>query len=328
VTVNLKGANIFISGGAGFIGSHIADQVLDAGASRVIVLDDFIRGRRENLARAFPTERLELVEGDIADRDLVHDLISGTDLVFHQAALRITHCAEEPQRAVQVMQNGTQNVLDAVIEHKVERLLAASSASVYGEPSEIPMTETHPFNNRTLYGALKIANEQVLRAYAEMYGLKYLMFRPFNVYGPRMDVHGVYTEVMIRWLGRLSAGDPPIIFGDGTQTMDFIYVEDVARAYVMAAESELTDQVYNLGSGTETSLAQLAQMLCEEMGYPDLRPMFEPVRRVNPVSRRLASIERARDELGFVAEVGLREGLQRLIAWYHEVKSDLAVGAK
>jgi UDP-glucose 4-epimerase len=214
------------------------------------------------------------------------------------------------------------------VAHKVERVLAASSASVYGEPSEIPMTETHPFNNRTLYGALKIANEQVLRAYAEMYGLKYLMFRPFNVYGPRMDVYGVYTEVMIRWLGRLTAGQPPIIFGDGTQSMDFIYVEDVARAYVLAAESELTDQVYNLGSGTETSLAELAQMLCEEMGHPDLHPMFEPVRKVNPVSRRLASIDRARDEIGFEAQVSLREGLQRLIEWYQEVQAGTPVAAR
>jgi UDP-glucose 4-epimerase len=325
---NLRGARVFITGGAGFIGSHIADQVLAEGAAQVIVLDDLVRGRTENLSRALQTERLQLITGDIRDSDLVNELMRGVDIVFHQAALRITHCAEEPVRAVQVMQNGTQNVLEAAVAAGVARVIAASSASVYGEPSELPMQETHPFNNRTLYGALKIANEQLLRAYAEMHGLRYLMFRPFNVYGPRMDVHGVYTEVMIRWLARLSQGLPPAIFGDGKQTMDFIYVEDVARAYLHAAVSNLTDEVYNLGSGTETSLLELAGLLCEEMGHPGLEPVFEPARRVNPVSRRLAAVERARDELGFAAVTSLREGLRGLIDWYRLVEGSEVVAAK
>jgi UDP-glucose 4-epimerase len=319
MTVDLRGANIFITGGAGFVGSHITDQVLAAGASRVVIIDDFIRGRRENLADALATGRVEVVIGDICDAALVDELTAGTDLVFHQAALRITQCAEDPVRALQVMVNGTQNVLEAAVRHKVEKVLAASSASVYGEPSYLPMDEEHPFNNRTLYGAAKIANEQVMRSYAEMYGLRYLALRPFNVYGPRMDVFGVYTEVMIRWLERLDRGEAPIIFGDGLQTMDFIYVEDLAHAYLLAAASSRTDEVYNAGSGTETSLRDLCAMLCEATGHPEIAPVFEPPRKVNPVTRRLAGTARAREAIGFEATTSLREGLGRLIRWHADV---------
>ena len=162
--------------------------------------------------------------------------MNGIDLVFHQAALRITHCAAEPVLAVEVMINGFQNVLDASLRHKVKKVLAASSASVYGEASYLPMDEAHPFNNRTLYGGLKIANEQILRSYADMHGLQYVVLRPFNLYGARMDVYGVYTEVMVRWLERLNQGQAPIIFGDGKQTMDFVYVSDAADAYIRAAD--------------------------------------------------------------------------------------------
>lgn len=317
-TPNLKGAVVLVTGGAGFIGSHIVDQVLGAGASRVTVIDDFVRGRRENLAGALATGRLSIIEGDVRDAGLIDELTQGCDLVFHQAALRITQAAEEPVRAIEVMINGTQNVLEAARRHGVSKVLAASSASVYGEPSYLPMDEAHPFNNRTLYGAAKIANEQILRSYNEMFGLDYVMVRPFNVYGPRMDVFGVYTEVMIRWLERLAEGRSPIIFGDGTQTMDFIYVEDLAREYILAAESSLTDEVLNGGSGTETSLLQLCEMLCRAAGHPEIQPTFEPPRKVNPVSRRLASTARARELLGFETTTGLDEGLGRLVAWHRE----------
>jgi UDP-glucose 4-epimerase len=312
----LQGATVFITGGAGFIGSHIVDQLLAAGAARVRVLDDFVRGSRENLATAVATGRVDVHEGDIRDPHLVDRLTAGADLVFHQAALRITHCAEEPVRAVQIMVNGTQNVLEAARAHRVGKVLAASSASVYGEPSRLPMDEDHPFNNRTLYGAAKIANEQMLAAYADMYDLRYVMLRPFNVYGPRMDVHGVYTEVMIRWLDRLTRAEPPVIFGDGTQTMDFVHVEDVARAYLLAAVAGATGAVLNCGTGVETSLAQLSRMLCAAGGHPELDPVFEPPRKVNPVSRRRAGVERAAEVIGFRARIGLAEGLSGLVAWY------------
>ncbi|HZQ36084.1 MAG TPA: NAD-dependent epimerase/dehydratase family protein, partial [Dehalococcoidia bacterium] len=284
----LVGARILVTGGAGLVGSHIVDQALAAGAARVVVIDDFVRGRWENLTAAQRSERLTVVEGDICDRELMRELSHDIDLVFHQAALRITHCAEEPVRAVEVMINGLQSVLDAARTGGVQKVLAASSASVYGEASYLPMDEGHPFNNRTLYGAAKIANEQLLRAYHEMYGLSYVALRPFNVYGPRMDVYGVYTEVMIRWLERLTRGERPAIFGDGSQTMDFVHVEDVARAYLLAATSEADDVVLNVGSGRETSLLQLCELLCEAMGQPQMTPEFQAPRRVNPVTRRLA----------------------------------------
>lgn len=314
--IRFEGARVFITGGAGFVGSHLADQVLEAGAASVVILDDMVRGRRENLWGALATGRVELVVGDICNAPLVDRLTEGVDVVFHQAALRITQCAEQPVRAVQVMAGGTQNVLEAAVRHGVSKVVAASSASVYGEPSYLPMDEEHPFNNRTLYGALKIADEQLLRAYADMRDLKYVVLRPFNLYGPRMDIFGVYTEVMIRWLDRLAEGQRPIIFGDGNQTMDFVYVEDAARAYMLAAASDVTDDVFNVGSGTETSLRDLCRMLCDVTGHPDLEPMFEPPRKVNPVSRRQASTERARRSIGFETRTGLREGLKALVPWH------------
>jgi UDP-glucose 4-epimerase len=323
----LLGATALVTGGAGFIGSHIVDQLLAAGAREVRVIDDFVRGRRENLAAAVATGRVDIRDGDIRDSAEVDALVDGCDLVFHQAALRITHCAEDPVRAVQVMIDGTQNVLESAVRHKVAKVLAASSASVYGEASRFPMDEDHPFNNRTLYGAAKIANEQMLRSYAEMFGLQYVAIRPFNVYGPRMDVHGVYTEVMIRWLERLATGQAPVIFGDGTQTMDFIYVEDVARAYVLAATSDATDVVVNAGTGLETSLKELCHRVCEAAGYPTLQPVFEPPRKVNPVSRRCAGIELAAATIGFRPEVELLDGLQRLVAWYRSERSAVLVAS-
>jgi UDP-glucose 4-epimerase len=214
------------------------------------------------------------------------------------------------------MVGGTQNVLESAVRHHVSKVLAASSASVYGEASRLPMDEDHPFNNRTIYGAAKIANEQMLRAYADMHGLRYVALRPFNVYGPRMDVHGVYTEVMIRWLERLTLGEAPIIFGDGTQTMDFVYVEDVARAYLLAAVSDVTDEVFNVGTGRETSLRELCIALCAATGSAALQPVHEPSRKVNPVSRRQASVTRAAERIGFRAGVDLELGLERLVDWY------------
>ena len=324
---DFHGARVVITGGAGFIGSHIADQILAAGAAQVVVIDDLVRGSRENLASALATGRTTLVEGDIRDRALVHRLTAGADIVFHQAALRITHCAAEPQRAVEVMIAGTQHVLDAAMTNGVKKVIAASSASVYGEPSYLPMDESHPFNNRTLYGAAKIANEQMLRSYAEMYGMKYVMLRPFNIYGPRMDIYGVYTEVMIRWIERLRSGRAPVIFGDGSQTLDFLYVEDLARAYLLAAASEANDMVLNAGGGEETSLRQLCEILCEIAGASGVTPEFQPPRTVNPVTRRQASTSLASAVLGFHATTTLREGLQRLVRWYDSTTNSVPVGA-
>ena len=325
---NLKGAEALVTGGAGFVGSHIVEQLIGAGAARVVVIDDFTRGRRENLHPVSGNPALEVIAGDICDASLIDRATAGKDLVFHQAALRITQCAEDPVRGIKVMVEGTQNVLESSVRHRVAKVLVASSASVYGEPTRLPMQESDAFNNRTVYGAAKIANEQMSRAYAEMYGLRYLALRPFNVYGPRMDAYGVYTEVMIRWLERLGRDEAPMIFGDGAQTMDFVYVGDVARAYLLAAASDVTDDVLNVGTGVETSLKELCQLLCEETGHSDLEPVHAEARKVNGVTRRRASTEHARDALGFEAQVGLREGLRELVTWYSSLDSVKSVAIR
>ena len=280
------------------------------------MLDNFVRGRRENLDWARANGAVQLVEGDIRDRDLVRRLTDGIDVVFHHAAIRITQCAEEPRLALEVLVDGTYNVFEAAAEAGVRRVVASSSASVYGLAETFPTGEAHhPYANDTLYGAAKVFNEGLLRSMHAMFGLDYVALRYFNVYGPRMDVHGLYTEVLVRWMERISAGQPPLILGDGSQTMDFVYMGDIARANMLAAESDLTDVVFNVASGTETSLLELAQMLLRVMGS-DLPVEHGPARGVNGVTRRLADTSLARDQLGFEAEVDLEEGLTRLVEWW------------
>jgi UDP-glucose 4-epimerase len=320
--VDLHGGRVLITGGAGFIGSHIADAALAAGAGRVVVIDDMTRGRPANLAAAARTGRIECHEGDVRDRRLVDRLTAGADIVFHQAALRITHCAEEPARAIEVMANGTQYIVDAAARRGVAKVVSASSASVYGEPSYLPMDEAHPLNSGTLYGDLKVAGERLLERYAESAGLRYAVGRPFNVYGPRMDVHGAYTEVMIRWLANLARGEPPVIFGDGSQTMDFIAVADVARAYILAAVSEEDAVTVNIGTGRETSLRELAALLCAATGREGMEPVFGPARKVNGVTRRRAAVKTARERIGFEAQITLREGLAELVGWYQALDGE------
>jgi UDP-glucose 4-epimerase len=307
---------VLITGGAGLIGSHIADQLVRSGDPEIIILDNFVRGRRENLAWAMSHGRVQIVEGDIRDLALLREVMEGVDLVFHQAALRITQCAEQPRLGLEVLVDGTFNVLESAVAAKVQKIVAASSASVYGMADELPTTEAqHPYNNRTLYGAAKTFNEGLLRSFNEMYGLDYVALRYFNVYGPRMDVYGVYTEVLIRWMERISAGQPPLILGDGAQTMDFIYVEDIARANVLAAMADVTDEVFNVASGVETSLNDLAHKLLKVMGS-NLKPEYGPARKVNPVTRRLADVTRARKRIGFQSQISLEDGLGRLVAWW------------
>jgi UDP-glucose 4-epimerase len=232
-----------------------------------------------------------------------------------------------PRVALDSLVGGTFNVLEAAVATGVNKVVAASSASVYGEASYVPMDESHPFNNRTLYGACKVADEQILRSFNEMYGLPYVALRYFNVYGPRMDAWGVYTEVMIRWLQRLEQGRAPIIFGDGLQTMDFVHVEDIARANVLAMKSDATDAVCNVATGVETSLRDLCTLLCEAAGHSDLRPVFEPARKVNPVTRRLGGTAHAREQIGFDYSIGLREGLKSLVDWFAALPKAEAVPA-
>jgi UDP-glucose 4-epimerase len=318
----ITGQRCLVTGGAGTIGSTITDQLVAAGAAEVIVLDNLVRGRRENLAGALASGRVALVEGDIRDRSLVARLMSGIDLVFHQAAIRITQCVTEPRLALEVLVDGTYEVVEAASEAGVTKVVAASSASVYGLAEEFPTPERHHlYDNDTLYGAAKAFNEGLLRSFAAMRGLPHVALRYFNVYGPRMDIHGLYTEVLIRWMERIEAGQPPLILGDGGQTMDFVYTGDIARANLLAAAGEVTGEVFNIGSGTETSLRELAAMLVRVMGR-DLEPEFGPARGVNGVTRRLADVSLAAERLGWKAEVGLEEGLTRLVSWWRGQRAE------
>ncbi len=320
----IRGARCLVTGGAGTIGSTIVDQLTDAGAAEVIVLDNFVRGRRENLATALASGKVQVTDGDIRDRQLVAKVMAGVDVVFHQAAIRITQCATDPRLAVEVLVDGTYEVVEAAANAGVRKVVAASSASVYGLATEFPTAEDHhPYANDTLYGAAKTFNEGLLRSFHAMRGLDYVALRYFNVYGPRMDIYGLYTEVLIRWMERLAAGQPPLILGDGKQTMDFVYTEDIARANLLAAEADITDEVINIGSGTETSLLELAQQLSHVMGS-DSPPEFGPARSVNGVTRRLADVSRAADLIGWKAEIGLAEGLRRLVSWW---RAQIAAGA-
>jgi UDP-glucose 4-epimerase len=312
----IEGQHCLVTGGAGTIGSTIVDQLVAANAADIVVLDNFVRGRPENLRDAQESGRVRVVNGDMRDQDLVRSLMTGIDLVFHQAAIRITQCAEEPRLAVEVLVNGTYEVIEAAADADVRKVVAASSASVYGAAEYFPTPESHhPYANDTLYGAAKTFNEGLLRSYYAMRGLDYVALRYFNVYGPRMDIHGLYTEVLIRWMERISAGQSPLILGDGSQTMDFVYTDDIARANVLAAASDVTDAVFNIGTGTETSLIDLAGLLLRVMGS-DLEVEFGPPRAVNKVPKRIADVSAAAQRLGWKADVDLEEGLSRLVAWW------------
>lgn len=322
----LQGADILVTGGAGTIGSTIIDQLLDAGASHIDVLDNLVRGRLANLEGALASGRVTLVEGDLRDRDLVHDVTRGKDIVFHEAAIRITQCAEEPRLALEVLVDGSFTVYEAAVEHGVDKLITASSASVYGLAEEFPTGERHHHhNNDTFYGAAKSFNEGMLRSFRAMNGLDYVALRYFNVYGPRMDVHGLYTEVLVRWMERIADGRPPLIFGDGLQTMDFVVASDVARANILAASSDINEGVYNVASGVETSLLGLAEALLAAMDS-DLPVEHGPERAVNGVTRRLADTTAAARDLGFTAEVPLEQGLRDLVAWWRPLRDEIAAG--
>jgi nucleoside-diphosphate-sugar epimerase len=323
VTATLDGRTVLVTGGAGLVGSTIIDRLCDTAVGEIRVLDTFDRGRMENLAAAAQRRPIEVIEGDIREPATVRAAMDGIDVVFHEAAIRITQCAEEPRLALETMVDGTFNVAEAAARADA-RVVLASSASVYGQAEAFPTGEDHhPYTNRTLYGAAKAFNEALFRSFNDMYGLRYVALRYFNVYGPRMDIHGVYTEVLVRWMERIADGQAPIILGSGDQTMDFVYVDDVARANLCAAVAPVSDVVCNVGTGVETSLSELAATLLRVMGA-DTTPEYGPERSVNRVQRRLADVARARELLGFEAEVDLEEGLRRLVAWWRSERAATA----
>lgn len=322
--MNIEGAKILVTGGCGLIGSTTIDQLLREDVAKIVIFDNLVRGSMHNVAEILKDKRVELVKGDIRDVAATRRVTEGMDAVIHMAAIRITACAENPREALEVMCDGTFNVVEAAHLAGVKKIVAASSASIYGLADSFPTTEKdHPYNNRTWYGASKIMLEGLLRSFNDMYGTEYCAFRYFNVYGPRMDIHGKYTEVLIRWMERIEAGQPPLILGDGKTSMDFIYIDDIARANVAGLKSDVSDEVFNVASGVETTLLELAEALMRVMGKK-LEPEFGPERKVNAVPRRLASTEKAKRLLGWEAQVSLEEGLERLVNWWRVNKEHVA----
>ena len=319
--MDIRGARFLVTGGCGLIGSTTIDLLLrDHAPEQIVIFDNLNRGSIDNVEHALKDKRVTWIRDDIRNVEAINKAMKGMDFAVHLAALRITACAAEPREANEVMCDGTFNVIDAAHNAGVKKVMAASSASIYGLATEFPTKETHhPYGNRTLYGAAKIYLEGLLRSYNDMHGLNYVATRYFNVYGPRMDIHGKYTEVLIRWMERISAGQPPLILGDGSTTMDFVYIEDIARANVACLKADVSDEVFNIARGEEISLNDLAAALLRVMGSK-LKPEYGPERKVNAVPRRLADVSKAQKLLGFRAEVGLEEGLRRLVDWWASQK--------
>ena len=324
---SLTGATVLVTGGAGLVGSHIVERLHDTGVAEVRVLDNLIRGGgKENLAAVSARTPFTFIKGDVRDRETVGRAVAGCDFIFHQAGIRITLCAEKPRECMEVLVDGTFNIFEAAVAAGVRKVVYASSASVYGAAEAFPTNEKHhPYDNRTLYGAAKLMNEGIARSFHDMYGLPSVGLRYFNIYGPRMDLTGAYTEVFIRWLDCIERGVAPQIHGNGSATMDLVYVEDIARANLLAMHSDQINAVYNVATGEETSLLQLWQAMQRITGVYKLEPEFHPARKVNPVPRRLADVRRAHQDLGFEAEVSLDDGLRRLEAWRQHTLGKLQV---
>jgi UDP-glucose 4-epimerase len=310
---SLENSRILVIGGAGFIGSHIVDQLTREPVREIVVLDNYVRGTPANLEAALKDERVSAVEGSILDRELLKRLMEGTDYAFHLAALWLYECVHEPRAAVEHNIVGTFNVIEAAQAAGVKKVVYSSSASVYGDALETPMTEEHPFNNRTTYGATKIAGEQLFRAFNEQHGLDYVGMRYMNVYGPRMDYKGTYVSVIMKVLDKIEAGEQPKIFGDGSQAYDFVHVDDVARANILALKSDATDVNLNVGTGVKTTIKELVDALLDLTGS-DVEPEYVPEEETF-VTHRVGSTALAEELTGFRAEVPYREGLRSVIEW-------------
>jgi len=313
--LDIRGKNILVIGGAGFIGSHVVDGLLKEDVKGITIFDNFCRGTKENIDEALKDSRVKVFEigGDIQQTDILDMAMKESDAVIHLAALWLLQCYEFPRSAFDVNIRGTFNVLEACRNNNIERLVYSSSASVYGDAVELPMTEEHPFNNRTFYGATKIAGEAMCRAFNERYGLPYVGLRYMNVYGARQDYKGTYIAVIMKILDRIDKGLPPIVYGDGSQSYDFIYVSDVADANIKALKSDAADRFYNVGSGVTTSIKQVCEMLLELTGS-DLKIQYEPA-GLTFVTNRIGSTELAEKDLGFKYTTELKEGLLKLIEW-------------
>ncbi len=316
--MDIKGSKVLVIGGAGFIGSHVIEELLKEDVEEIVIYDNFSRGSYENIEEALKDPRVKVFEigGDILQTDILDEAIKGKDFVFHLAALWLLHCYDYPRNAFEVNIKGTFNILEACVKHNVKKLIFSSSASVYGNPVELPMKETHPYNNQTFYGATKIADEHMCKAFYHRYGLNYVALRYFNAYGARQDYKGTYIAIIMKILDRIDKGLPPIVYGDGSQAYDFIYVSDIARANICAMKSDATNDFYNVATGKQTSIKELAQKLLDltgsnlEIEYKDADQMF--------VTSRIADVTKASKELGFDYSIDIEEGLDKLIKWRRE----------
>ncbi len=322
----IEDSRILVIGGAGFVGSHIVDQLLAEPVREIVVLDNFVRGTRTNLSEAAKDHRVRIVEGSITDTTLLAELMEGIDYVFHLAALWLFECVYQPRSALEVNVVGTFNIVEAAQEAGVKKIVYSSSASVYGDAIFTPMTEDHPFNNRTMYGATKIAGEQFFRAFNEQHKLNYAGLRYMNIYGPRMDYKGTYVSVIMKVLDRIDSGQAPVIFGDGSQSYDFIHVADVARANILALKSDASDEFFNVGMGIKTTINELVKILLDITGS-SLQPEYRPQEQMF-VTHRVGSTEKAERQLGFRALVPLEEGLRSVVEWRQRDQQPVAEAVK
>jgi UDP-glucose 4-epimerase len=322
--MDLRGKSIVVIGGAGLIGSHTVDLLLQEDLKQIVIYDNFVRGTLENCAQALKDPRVKVFEagGDITQTDILNAALKGADGVFHLAALWLLQCHEYPRAAFDVNIRGTFNVMEACVANGVKRLVYSSSASVYGDAVEEPMTEDHPFNNQNFYGATKICGEAMLRAFYHRYGLNFVGLRYMNVYGARQDYRGAYIAVIMKMLDAIDRGEGPTILGDGTEAFDFVAVEDCARANICAMRADTTNRFYNVGTGKRTSLRELAGMLLSQTGS-NQAINYAPRSQATLVRNRIGSPARAKAEIGYDAQIPLKEGLGRLIAWRRGHKAEL-----
>lgn len=312
--MDLSGTRILVTGGAGLVGSHIVDDLVRENAS-VVVFDSFVRGKMEHLEVARSHQEVEVIKADLRDTETLRESLHGVDYVFHQAAAWLRLCQDDPRLSLDVNIIGTFNLLEACVQAGVKKVVAASSSSVYGEGTYLPTDEAHPFNNDLFYGAAKVTNEQHYRAFHKKYGLDFVAFRYLNVYGPRQPYESAYMDVIMHFLNRIDADQPPIVRGDGSATVDLVFVEDVARANVMALKSKVTNEFFNVASGKETTLKELAYLLIHLRGKEGkMEPEFQPMDG-GLVTRRWGSPTKARDLLGFETTTTVEEGMRRVIAW-------------
>jgi UDP-glucose 4-epimerase len=311
--MDIASKRLMVIGGAGLVGSHIVDQLTREPVSEIIVYDNFVRGTLENLAEALKCPKVRVVQASMTDRETLRREMEAVDGVFLLASLWLGECVNDPRSAWEVNTMGTWNVVEACLDLGVKRVVYSSSASVYGNAMFTPMTEEHPLNNRNTYGATKIANEQMFRAIYEQHKLPYVGYRYMNIYGPRMDYQGTYVSVIMKALDRIFADQSPIIYGDGTQMYDFIYVEDVAEANILGMKADCADEFFNIGMGIGTTINELVDMLLELTGS-NLKPEYRPQAQ-SFVTHRIGSTEKTERMLSFKANTQLIEGLRRVVEW-------------